>query len=244
MAGATRHSQAISGIDSLCGGTETTVSKRTRQSQAWLQQTAIIALLHQKQRQVISENDQEYVVATLVDFHIAKVLLENTFKKTIYAIPPKTELLIKTAGELVKAGKHDGVSINELAKKVGWDYDTAKKWFDPGYRKGYFERTREHKGSTAALYVPADKKLPSENILPFTEDLFAIEKSWLGEQDIYDPISGETYKLEPKEWNCTDVPMLTATAHIKQKSKKQHYVYPSHRYRYIGTNQKESWNIH
>lgn len=159
----------------------------------------VIALLHQKQRQIISENDQEYVVATLVDFHIAKVLLENTFKKTIYAIPPKTELLIKTAGELVKAGKHDGVSINELAKKVGWDYDTAKKWFDPGYRKGYFERTREHKGSTAALYVTADKQLPSENILPFTEDLFAIDTTWLGEQDIYDPISGETYQLEPEE---------------------------------------------
>ena len=159
----------------------------------------VIALLHQKQRQVISENDQEYVVATLVDFHIAKVLLENTFKKTIYAIPPKTELLITTASDLVKTSKSDGVSVSDLSKKVGWDYDTAKKWFNPGYRKGYFERTREHKGSTAALYVTADKQLPSENILPFTEDLYAIDPSWLGKQDIYDPITGETYKLEPEE---------------------------------------------
>jgi hypothetical protein len=102
---------------------------------------------------------------------------------------------------------HDGVSIRDLADKVGWDYDTAKKWFDPGYQKGYFKRVQEHKGSQAALYLVTDKELPSENILPFTEDLYAKNQSWLGKETLYHPITGETYSLTPEEEKCTDVPM-------------------------------------
>lgn len=160
---------------------------------------AVIALLHQKQREINKVGETEYVVATLVDFHVAKVLLEETLQKTIYAIPPKSLEII----DAVKALPGD-VSVRDVANKLDWDYDTVKKWFDPAYQKGFFVRTEEHKGSKAARYKLADKEPQMRAILPDTEYLYEVNPKWLGEQKIYDPVTGEVYGLEE---NSSDEPM-------------------------------------
>lgn len=160
---------------------------------------AVIALLHQKQRGVKTIGEKEYIVATLVDFHIAKVLLEETLQKTIYAIPPKSLEII----EIVKEIAGD-VSVRDVANKLDWDYDTVKKWFDPAYQKGFFVRTEEHKGSKAARYKLADKEPQMRAILPDTEYLYEANPKWIGEQKIYDPVTGEVFELEE---NSSDEPM-------------------------------------
>jgi hypothetical protein len=160
---------------------------------------AVITILHQKQREIRKIGDVEYVVATLVDFHAAKVLLEETLQKTIYAIPPKSEEIIDAVRDM--AGD---VSVREVANKLDWDYDTVKKWFDPAYQKGFFVRTEEHKGSKAARYKLSDKEPQMRAILPDTEYLYEINPDWLGEQSIYDPVTGEVFDLKE---NSTDEPM-------------------------------------
>lgn len=160
---------------------------------------AVITILHQRQREIKVINETEYVVATLVDFHIAKVLLEETLQKTIYAIPPKSLEII----EIVKQMPGD-VNIREVANKLDWDYDTVKKWFDPAYQKGFFVRTEEHKGSKAARYKLADKEPQMRAILPDTEYLYESNPKWIGGQKIYDPVTGEIFEFEE---GSTDEPM-------------------------------------
>ncbi|OGM25742.1 hypothetical protein A3D00_03365 [Candidatus Woesebacteria bacterium RIFCSPHIGHO2_02_FULL_38_9] len=159
---------------------------------------AVIALLHQKQREIKVIGETEYLIATLVDFHIAKVLLEETLQKTIYAIPPKSLEIIEAVKELT-----GDVSVRDVANKLDWDYDTVKKWFDPAYQKGFFVRTEENKGSIAAKYKLADKEPQMRAILPDTEYLYEANPKWLGEQKIYDPVTGEVFEFE----GSSDEPM-------------------------------------
>lgn len=166
---------------------------------------SVITLLHQDQRQKETIGEQDYLQATLADFHIAKILFEGIFQKTIFEIPPKSQLLIDTAKEVVD-GLIDKVTIRELADKLGWDYDTAKKWFDPAFRKGYFSIVDEHKGSKGATYKPTDKSLADKPILPSIEELYEINPDWLGNATIYDPLSGEVLLLQETDIS-TDVPI-------------------------------------
>lgn len=166
---------------------------------------AVITLLHQEQRERTVLHGTEYLIATLVDFHIAKILLEDTLQKTIYALSPKSEQVIEATKKLVpEDGMSSGVSIRDMATELDWDYDTVKKWFEPALQKGFFTILSEHKGSKPAQYKPADKKLPSRTILPDTEDLCSINSEWLGNRKVYDPIVGTIYDLKPDE--STDVP--------------------------------------
>jgi len=164
---------------------------------------AVITLLHQRQREIVEKNGCEYLMATLVDFHIARVLLEDTLKKTIYSIPPKSEEIINAAREQLA-----DFSISEIAVKLDWDYDTANKWFKPAYQKGYFTRTEENKGSKAARYKLSGKDASNASIFPQTEELFELNPKWLGKHKIYDPTTGEIYEFEKDEIS-TDVPMLS-----------------------------------
>jgi len=137
-----------------------------------------------------------------VDFHIAKVLLEEILQKTIYALAPKSEEIIRTAKELLEIS--NSFTVRELAGKLDWDYDTAKKWFDPAFQKGYFSLVEEHKGSRAASYKLSEKEVDLRRVLPETEYLYEVNPGWLVKHKIYDPISGEVFDFKE---DCTDVPM-------------------------------------
>ena len=176
---------------------------------------SVITLVHQEQRQKVKVDQNEYLAATLVDFYIAKVLFEGIFQKTIYEIPPKSQLLIDIAKDL--AGEiGDSVTVRELADKLGWDYDTAKKWFDPAFKKGHFRVVEEHKGSKAATYKPTNKKVYDRQILPEVEVLFEKNNNWLGDCPIYNPLTGEIHKFQEVKVT-TDVPTPEAEEYIKDQ---------------------------
>jgi len=160
---------------------------------------SIITLLHQEQREKVEIGGTTLLMASLADFYIAKVLLEETLQKTIYSLSPKSESLIAAAKNIPNAYS-GGFSIRELADEMGWDYDTAHKWFQPAFKKGYFKKTTEHFGSSAALYGLVDKELPSNQILPGVKELYDKDPGWLGESILYDPISGEQLDI----YNLTD----------------------------------------
>jgi hypothetical protein len=173
---------------------------------------SVVTLLHQEQRERKTINGIEYLISILADFYIAKVLLEDTLKKTIFALPPKSEELIKTAKKLCEENLAlSTITVRDLANSLDWDYDTAKKWFDPAFQKGYFTLEEAHKGSKAATYKLSDKEITSLAILPRVEKLYEIKSDWLGNKNIYDPIGGDflsfqEQKISEKEKISSDAP--------------------------------------
>lgn len=163
---------------------------------------SVVTLLHQAQREIKTVGEKEYLISNLADFYIAKTLFEETLQKTIYELPPKSEFLIDKAKQLT-SGALDNFSISELAQSMGWEYDTTWKWFKPAYHKGFFIQTEEHKGSKGARYKPAGKELSEKKILPEAEELYEINKDWLGKAEIYNPLTGEDLSFEDLE--STDV---------------------------------------
>ncbi len=159
---------------------------------------SVIALIHQEQRNKIEVGETVYIEANLADFYIAKVLLEETLQKTIYSLSPKSESLIAAAKGIPEATT-GGFNIRTLADEVGWDYDTAHKWFKPAFKKGYFKKMEDHSGSKAAIYTIVDKKIPSQQILPSVKELYEIEPKWLGDMQPYNPITGETVDIAQLE---------------------------------------------
>jgi hypothetical protein len=163
---------------------------------------SVVALLHQQQRNKTKIGEKEYLVASLADFYITKILFEETLQKTIYELSPKSEFLINQAKQLT-SGALDNFSISELARQIGWEYDTTWKWFKPAYHKGFFIQTDEQKGSKGARYKPANKEIFETKILPEAEELYELNKDWLGKAEIYHPLTGQI--LSFKDLNCTDV---------------------------------------
>jgi len=155
---------------------------------------SVIALIHQEQRNKIEVDATTYIEANLVDFYIAQILLEETLQKTIYSLSPKSESLIAAAKGVPEATT-SGFNIRTLADEVGWDYDTAHKWFKPAFKKGYFKKMEDHSGSKAAIYTIVDKKIPSQQILPNVKELYEIEPTWLGNAQPYNPITGEVVDI-------------------------------------------------
>jgi len=90
---------------------------------------------------------------------------------------------------------------------MGWEYDTTWKWFKPAYHKGFFLQTDEQKGSKGARYKPADKEISETKILPKAEDLYELNQDWLGEAEIYHPLTGEVMSF--KDLESTDVLMAS-----------------------------------
>lgn len=170
---------------------------------------AIITILHQQQREkVIVGEKKEYLKASLADYHLAKIILEDTLSKTINELPPKSEEFIQKAKELIERNGGSGVTIKDLSLELGWDYDTAKKWSEPPFQKGLLTVIEEHKGSRAAKYLVSLEKLEYRVILPPSEKLYEINPDWLGKTILYDPLTGE--ELTPENDNSTDVPMTKA----------------------------------
>lgn len=176
---------------------------------------SVIALIHQEQRQKSKVGNSEYLIATLSDFYIAKVLFEGIFQKTIFEIPPKSQLLIASAKTITKDDLEATVTIRELADHLGWDYDTAQKWFSPAFKKGFFKVIEQHKGSKAAIYRPSSKELSDKKILPEIEELYEVNPGWLGDATVYDPLTGEILKFQEIEVT-TDVPMQKEMDYINK----------------------------
>ncbi len=167
---------------------------------------SVVTLLHQNQRAKKTIGKTEYLVASIADFYITKILFEETLQKTIYELPPKSEFIINETKKLT-GGALDNFSISELARAIGWEYDTTWKWFKPAYHKGFFLQTDEQKGSKGARYKLAGKEVTESKLLPDAEELYEIDKDWLGKAQVYHPLTGELLSFEETE--STDVLMTS-----------------------------------
>jgi hypothetical protein len=177
-----------------------------------------VAFLHQRQRAIVELNGQKYIRATLADAYMAKIIVEDSLSKSIYELPEKTIEVIETARILVDELKDDDFedgdktkfTVSSLAKKLGWDGDTVRKWLKPAVKKGYVSIEVENKGPKGAEYILEEKDLPGDNFLPSVEDLLADNPDEKVE-NIYNPITGDVFStdaptcLGSKENVSTDV---------------------------------------
>ncbi len=164
-----------------------------------------ITILHQEQREKVMVNTVEHLKATLADYHIAKMIMEDSLVRTLYELTPKTELIIKIAEEVIDDEREvKKFTAKEIATRLEWDSDTVNKWLKPAIQKGYINELEEHKGSKPATYTLTDKKPEHIKILPATEELIEKNPEWLGNAVLYDPIEGEEIVMED---DTTDVPM-------------------------------------
>lgn len=165
---------------------------------------AVIANLHQKQRQIVKASDGSHVViANLVDFHLAKLILEPSLKKTIFSLPPKSEEVLVCIKDLTHDHDFDfGVTTTDISRVLDWNSDTVNKWIRPAIKQGYVICLEDPRGNKPGKYKASDKELLSQDILPNTQDLYAINPTWLGDQILYDPFTGEQYQLK----ETADVP--------------------------------------
>lgn len=178
-----------------------------------------LAFLNQKQRKTVEAHGQKYIQATLADAYMAKVIVEDSLSKSIYELPEKTIEVIKAIKVLQEedadwdnSGKRVidkgmAFTVTQLAKKLGWDRDTAAKWMKPASKKGYVTIKTDSKGPKGAEHILEDKNLPSDTFLPSIEELIADNPNETTE-NIYNPLTGEkvTPELKPEE-PSTDAPI-------------------------------------
>jgi len=170
---------------------------------------SVITLLHQCQREKKIIKGKEYLVSSLADYYIAKIIAERMLKQTIFEISPKTKQIIKVAKKIIDlkikkqtlniesgmdviTGPNPTFSITELAEKLGWGYKTTYKWFKPALEKGYFAIEEVQKGRQGATYT-INKMKDNQIILPEVNDM--IKKYPLNKERIYNPITGEYLDL-------------------------------------------------
>lgn len=172
-----------------------------------------VAFLHQKQRERVELFGRIYIRATLADAFIAKTIVEDSLSKSIYELPEKTIEVIKKAQLLIEelkkeTGQSDTnkttFTITLLAKKLGWDRDTAAKWMKPAIRKGYLTVAVSAKGPKGAEYLLEEKELPGSTFLPSIDDL-ATDNPDEDTGKIYNPLTGEIIPPSPKV--STDAPI-------------------------------------
>ena len=174
-----------------------------------------VAFLHQKQRKRVTLHGKIYIRATLADAFIAKTIVEDSLSKSIYELPEKTIEVIEKSRILVeelteKNGQNNDIkatfTITTLAKKLGWDRDTAAKWMKPATRKGYLTVAVSAKGPKGAEYILEEKELPGSTFLPSIDDL-VVDNPIEDTGNIYNPLTGEIIPPSiKKELFSTDAP--------------------------------------
>jgi len=162
------------------------------------------ALLHQYQRETVKDGEQAYIRATLADYEIARVLVEESLSKSIYELPPRSIDVVEAAYEVTAANndydsEESEFTTTDLAGYLKWDGDTIRKWLKPAVKKGYVNQTQKSRGNKGAKYrIVSDKELPGSRFLPTAYELSQkLTSETLG--GIYSPITGE-------KGVCTDEP--------------------------------------
>ncbi|MCX6796756.1 MAG: hypothetical protein NTW06_04670 [Candidatus Falkowbacteria bacterium] len=175
----------------------------------------VSAILHQKQRQIINVNGEEYLEATLADYYIAKIIAEGSFSKTIQEMPVQTTIILKKIEELQLeklmesgedvmpddiAAKHLAYTftVRVLAEKLGGDKSNIYKWLGPAIAKNYIIEEAEHKGSRGAIYrLNFNKKFLEQESFPEVEELLSdLPDNYECIDEIYNPITGDRVEID------------------------------------------------
>ena len=86
---------------------------------------AVIAFLHQHQRQIKERDGQQYIEATVGDYELAYHLAMETFVETLDVLDKRSrDVLERVKGELEKRAKEDGGRISEFQ----FDRNMVSEW--------------------------------------------------------------------------------------------------------------------
>ena len=121
------------------------------------------ALLHRASRQC---DEQGRIVATIADYVAVRDLVNNLIAEGVDATVPPT---IRETVEAVPAGE-EGISVRELAHKLGLDKSAGSRRWQAARDKGYLTNLEERKGRLARI-VRAEPLPDDIEILPPPEAL-------------------------------------------------------------------------
>lgn len=175
-----------------------------RDSQKILALIEITAYLHQKQRYI--DKEKEYIISSLADFYIVKIIFEEIIKKTLSEMPDRTIEIIKKAEELAKAEdepENFTFSRQELARELKCDKKLVEKWISPAENQNFFIITERGKGRNPYRYkFNFDKTIQNKEILPSVEKIIAQNPDLPKEcipKELYNPITGEIISVNKEE---------------------------------------------
>jgi len=112
------------------------------------------AIVHQKQRQEIVINNKRYIIATLFDYEIAKLLCTDIIADVIRNLNPKTEQIIEAAKEISE--KSETFTYKDLMLKLDWAKSTISEWCKPAIEHGYFNVSEGGRGKPYVLTYNRD----------------------------------------------------------------------------------------
>ena len=175
-----------------------------RDSQKILALIEITTCLYQRQRHI--DEKKEYIISSLADFYIIKIIFEEIIKKTLSEMPDRTIKIIKKAEELTEASDDSEsftFSRQELARELEWDKKLIEKWISPAENQNFLIIVEGGKGKNPYRYkFNSDKKIQDKEILPSVEKIIAQNPNLPKEcipRELYNPITGEIISINKKE---------------------------------------------
>jgi hypothetical protein len=104
------------------------------------------AHLHQRQRDRVTVNGQEFVVATIEDYAIAVRLCERSLAHTVAQTSPRVVELWKAAKEIAAQADDARFTYRDLERATGWNRKTVEKHAKAAERAGYFDLLPTERG--------------------------------------------------------------------------------------------------
>ena len=165
----------------------------------------IITLLHQFHRKQYKTDGKTYLESTLADYHLAKVIAEETLLQTIYEIGPASKqiwiAILKLQEKWINGqflDKPFEFSYKEIMEELDWKYEKAKKWTLTLLRAGTIQYAEGSTGGRGkAVKYQLTKSIPTVNLtaafLPSIETLY--DKYPCSKELFYNPITREKIKI-------------------------------------------------
>jgi len=153
------------------------------------------AVYHQYQRKQIKEG---LIEAGLVDYFIAKILLEDVFFQSLYNLHPNTQKLMEAIKQLRSENPNQLITTRKLMDHLDWSKSRVTRWVKP--LKDYDWVEKGSWGEPDFYYRPGIDPRQSTSKLPSVEELAEkFPELARGFQAVH-PLTGEVLNL------CNDVP--------------------------------------
>ena len=161
-----------------------------------------VAFLHQYQRKTYEEDGTDCLMASIADYAIAKILAEDTLRKTIYNATEQTGELIREAQEFrseIDADEYEVFTASELAEKLGWELPVTRKWLRQAVAGGYIEEVAKPRGSIAGTYRYHKGCEMGNELLPNPVDVYFENEDTTDPATVWNPLTGEEIEIPSKE---------------------------------------------
>lgn len=151
-----------------------------------------IALLCQHQRNIKTDEQGEYIEATIGDYAIARFLLEGPMQRAISDLNPRSirilnhciinrtdnTTVVDQLGIIVEHGpRPQEFTYTDLARAMHWRRSTVQKWIEPLVENGYLQMTEDTKSGGRGRKNRYVLNSSPENLQVFTD--LGILSNWL-----------------------------------------------------------------